>query len=66
MVATGTAHAAPQLCDRSQNSDLMPLRAGAVHISGGLRDPADSCGAYNVFVNVATIRSDAFWFSAVR
>jgi hypothetical protein len=26
---------------------------------------ADSCGALNVFVNVARIRSDAFWFSAV-
>ena len=26
---------------------------------------ANSCGALNVFVNVATIRSDAFWFSAV-
>jgi len=27
---------------------------------------ADNCGALNVFVNVARIRSDAFWFSAVR
>jgi len=26
----------------------------------------DSCGARKLFVNVATIRSDAFWFSAVR
>jgi hypothetical protein len=26
---------------------------------------ADSCGALKPFVNVATIRSDAFWFSAV-
>jgi hypothetical protein len=27
---------------------------------------ADSCGAINVLVNVAGIRTDAFWFSAVR
>jgi hypothetical protein len=26
---------------------------------------AGSCGALNVFVNVAKIRSDAFWFSAM-
>ena len=27
---------------------------------------ADICEALNMFVNVARIRSDAFWFSAVR
>ena len=27
---------------------------------------AGSCGALNVFVDVVRIRSDAFWFSAVR
>ena len=27
---------------------------------------ADRCGALNVFVDVVRIRSDAFWFSAVR
>jgi hypothetical protein len=26
---------------------------------------ADTCGALKLFVNVATIRSDAFWFSAM-
>jgi hypothetical protein len=27
---------------------------------------ADSCGAFKLFANVATILTDAFWFSAVR
>jgi hypothetical protein len=27
---------------------------------------ADSCGALLLFANVATIFTDAFWFSAVR
>ena len=31
-----------------------------------MRRVADACGALKLFVNVATIRSDAFWFSAVR
>ena len=31
----------------------------------GSRFFADSCGALKLFVNVARIRSDAFWFSAV-
>ena len=34
---------------------------GSVVVHGA----ADSCGALKLFVNVATIRSDAFWFSAV-
>jgi hypothetical protein len=27
---------------------------------------ADICGALKMFANVARIRSDAFWFSAMR
>ena len=53
-------------CYRLTKSLPSNLRGNLLVSASSRTGPQSSWGAFNLFVNVATILTDAFWFSAVR